>query len=215
MIKRIEKYSDLDERKLMDIYAESNYENTDYFFPDEKDKAVAVRQVEQGFCGFLKDEFYANEGNEYWILDENGIWVSALRLSLIENGLYYLEALETSPKCRKHGYATTLLGGVLEELKKQGPFRICDCISKRNTASLRVHEKCGFKIVSDEGFDYLQNESCDKDFGLEYRFEGCLGFAPYGDAGDSPSPPGSPALAASAANPPLEALLYAPFRIPN
>ena len=171
MLLRASNYSDLDERKLMDIYAESNYENTDYFFPDEKDKAVAVRQVEQGFCDFLRNEFYANEGNECWVLDEDGVWVSALRLSLIEKGLYYLEALETAPACRKHGYATILLEGVIEELKKEGSFRICDCISKKNAASLRVHEKCGFRIVSDEGFDYLQNEANAGYFGLEYSFE--------------------------------------------
>ena len=170
MILRIAKYSDIDERKLMDIYAESNYENTDYFFPDENDKAVAVRKVEKGFCDFLENEFYANEGNEYWVLDENGIWVSALRLNLIEKGLYYLEALETPPACRKHGYATTLLDGVIQTLKTEGPFRICDCVSKKNAASLRVHEKCGFRIVSEKGFDYLQNETDDRDYGLEYTY---------------------------------------------
>ena len=45
MLIRITEYGDLDERKLMDIYSESNYENTDYFFPEEPDKEKAVRQV--------------------------------------------------------------------------------------------------------------------------------------------------------------------------
>lgn len=170
MILKITRYCDLDERKLMDVYAESNYENTDYFFPEETDKAVAVRKVEEGFCGFLKDEFFSRDGNAYWVLEENGIWVCALRLNLIENGLYYLEALETKPDCRKQGYATKLMNDVIEKLKSEGSFRICDCISKKNIASIRTHEKCGFRIVSDKGFDYLRNEADDYDYGLEFSY---------------------------------------------
>ena len=170
MLLRISRFNDLDERKLMDIYSESNFENTDYFFPDMRDKKEAVRKVEEGFLGFLKGEFFSQSGSEYWVLESDGVWVSALRLSRIEKGLYYLEALETRPDCRRQGHAARLLDGVIDELKKAGPFRICDCISKRNTASIRTHEKCGFSIVSEAGYDYLLNESDDHDYGLEYRF---------------------------------------------
>lgn len=170
MLLRISRFDDLDERKLMDIYSESNFENTDYFFPDMRDKKEAVRRVEEGFLGFLKDEFFSQSGSEYWVLESDGVWVSALRLSRIEKGLYYLEALETRPDCRRQGHAARLLDGVIDELKKAGPFRICDCISKRNTASIKTHEKCGFSIVSEAGYDYLLNESDDHDYGLEYRF---------------------------------------------
>ena len=170
MLLRISRFDDLDERKLMDIYSESNFENTDYFFPEMRDKKEAVRKVEEGFLGFLKDEFFSQSGSEYWVLESDGVWVSALRLSRIEDGLYYLEALETRPDCRRQGHAARLLDGVIDELKKAGPFRICDCISKRNTASIRTHEKCGFSIVSEAGYDYLLNESDDHDYGLEYRF---------------------------------------------
>ena len=60
---------------------------------------------------------------------------------------------------------------VISVLKKNGPFKICDCVSKKNIASLETHKKCGFKIVSEKGFDYLQNEEDDRDYGLEYCFE--------------------------------------------
>ena len=170
MLLRISRFDDLDERKLMDIYSESNFENTDYFFPDLEDKKEAVRKVEEGFLGFLKDEFFSQSGSEYWVLESDGVWVSALRQSRIEDGLYYLEALETRPDCRRQGHAVHLLDGVIDELKKAGPFRICDCISKRNTASIKTHQKCGFSIVSEAGYDYLLNESDDHDYGLEYRF---------------------------------------------
>ena len=56
------------------------------------------------------------------------------------------------------------------DMKKEGPFRLCDCVSKKNLPSLKTHEKCGFRIVSEEGYDYLLEETDDRDFGLEYRY---------------------------------------------
>lgn len=67
--------------------------------------------------------------------------------------MFYVEALETQPENRKKGYASVLILGVIEELKKKGSFQIRDCVSRKNTASLRTHVKCGFKIVSEEGYD--------------------------------------------------------------
>ena len=60
MLLRITQYTDLDTRKLMDIYSESNFENTDYFFPEEPDKEKAVRQVEAGFLDFLQNDFFSS-----------------------------------------------------------------------------------------------------------------------------------------------------------
>ena len=170
MLLKIQNYCDLNERMLMDIYSESNFENTDYFFPDEENKELAVQNVETGFLNFLKNEFFLQNDAAYWILEENGVWYSALRTCKVLNGPYYLEALETRPDFRKEGYASLLLSSVLDVLRKDGPFRICDCVSKKNTASLKVHAKCGFQIVSENGYDYLQNEEDNHDFGLEYRY---------------------------------------------
>ncbi len=47
MLIEITEYQKMDERMLMDVYSESNYENTDYFYPDETDKDVAVQKVEE------------------------------------------------------------------------------------------------------------------------------------------------------------------------
>ena len=172
MLIKISNYRDLDPEKLMAVYAESNFENTDYFFPDETDKEAAVRKVEAGFLEFLQNEFFGQAEAAYWILEENGVWVSASRTCRVQDDLYYLEALETRPDQRKKGYGASLLAGVIETLKKDGPFRLCDCVGKKNTASLKTHEKCGFTIVSEAGYDYLQEETDDYDFGLEYRYSG-------------------------------------------
>ena len=172
MLLKITRYEDLDGRKLMDVYAESNFENTDYFFPDIKDKEEAVKKVEAGFVDYLKKEFFTQEGSAYWILEEDGVWVSALRTTRFRPDACYLEALETKPDCRKRGYAVRLLTEVLTVLKADGPFVMYDCVGKRNTASLKTHEKCGFQIVSEPGYDYLQEEPDEHTYGLEYRHEG-------------------------------------------
>ena len=172
MLIKITDYQKIDTRKLMDVYSESNYENTDYFFPDEADKEAAVQKVEAGFLDFLKNDFFSNAGAAYWILEIDGVYVSALRTCKIQAGLYYLEALETRPDYRRRGYGARLLSGVADSLRENGPFRLCSCVSKKNNASLKTHEKCGFHIVSDEGYDYLNGEADDRDFGLEYSYHG-------------------------------------------
>ena len=172
MIVEITEYFKVDTRKLMDVYSESNYENTDSFFPDEPDKEAAVQKVEAGFLDFLQNDFFDKADAAYWILEADGVYVSALRTCLIRQGLYYLEALETRPDLRRKGYGATLLSGVADSLKKDGPFRLCSCVGKKNAASLRTHEKCGFQIVSEEGYDFLHEEADDHDFGLEYCYNG-------------------------------------------
>ena len=171
MLLRFDRFSDLDPRKLMDIYAEGNLENTDYFYPEIKDKAEAVRKVEADFLKYLERDFFHTPGPSLWVLEAEGRWVSALRLNELKPGFYYLEALETRPDCRRRGYSSRLLTEVIETLKKQGPFQICDCVGKRNNASLRTHRKCGFQIVSEDGYDYLSQETSVFVHGLAYTYE--------------------------------------------
>ena len=170
MLHRFDRFSQLDAGKLMGVYAESNLENTDYFFPDIQDKDEAVRKVEEGLLSYLELDFFQSINPSYWILEESGQWVSALRLNELKPGFYYLEALETRPDARRKGCGARLLTEVLEALKAKGPFILCDCVGKRNEASLRTHMKCGFEIVSEEGYDYLNDEADSRVYGLRYQF---------------------------------------------
>lgn len=166
MIKIIQS-NDIDDNKLMSIYVESNFENTDYFYPEITDKVEAVKKVEHDFCDYIKTEFL-NGANSYYVWENGGIWVSALRLYYIKDNFYFLEALETSPNFRKKGYATQLLTAVINELKTKGTFKICVCVGKNNIASLNTYKKCGFKVVNENGYDYLQKEIDNRSYGLEY-----------------------------------------------
>lgn len=170
MLLKITHFEDIDGRRLMDIYAESNFENTDYFFPDEKDKKKAVKMVEEGFLDFLKNDYFTHPESAYCIYAENGVWISAARVFHALDDLYYLGGLETHPDFRRQGYAKRLISGIIDELKKCGSFRLYSSVGKRNTPSLRTHESCGFCIVSDVGHDYYYGDDDDREYGLEYAY---------------------------------------------
>ena len=89
----------------------------------------------------IKDAFYA-----VWI--ERNQYIAALRIEPYRDGML-LEALETSQKNRRQGYATKLLSAVLPVIKNIGYEKLYAHVSKEKAASLRVHEKCGFNIKSD------------------------------------------------------------------
>ena len=171
MLIRIDRLSGLDGRKLMDLYREGNLENAEYFYPEITDREAGIRMVEEEFLSYIREDFLKIEGNAYYILEADGVWVSALRLYRVKKGLYYIEALETHPDLRKRGYASMLLKLVTESLReKEDSFRVRDCVRKRNLPSIRTHLKSGFRIVSDEGFDLLTGETDPDDFSFEYEY---------------------------------------------
>lgn len=134
--------SQLDFRQLMDVYEEGNRENAREFFPDV-DENLQMLLAEQEFHQYLRECFFKTTGARYYIWEENRKYVSALRLEPYQDGLL-LEALETAPHCRKMGYATNLIRAVLLLTGKQ---KIYSHVSKRNKASLKTHEKCGFQRI--------------------------------------------------------------------
>ena len=164
-------FSRIDGRKLMDLYAESNMENADYFYPDMvADKAAARAKEEADFLAYIRDGFFKNEHDRYMVLAEDGLWVSALRLYALGAGEYYIEALETHPAFRRRGYGAALLRMVLARLGAEGPFRVRDCVNKKNIPSLRTHEKCGFTAADTMGHDLLDGSTDERCFTMEYRF---------------------------------------------
>ena len=143
MLHLAKKCRELNFAGLMEVYEQSNRENAAIFWPHQSENEQMMC-AEQAFFQYLHDDFFNTEGAYYAVWEENGKCVSALRLEPYGDGLL-LEALETRPDCRAKGYATMLLMAVLQQEKR----KIYSHISKKNAASLRTHEKCGFRKVLD------------------------------------------------------------------
>lgn len=119
--------------KLMEVYTESNAEK------------AGLLQAEQDFYQYLRDCFFTTPGAVYAVWQEQGTYVSALRLEPYKDGLL-LAALETAPEHRRRGFACKLIRAVLTEFAEK---KIYSHVNKRNLPSLAVHEKCGFQKISD------------------------------------------------------------------
>lgn len=137
------KLAELDFARLMELYIEDNRENAAEFYP-HLPEGQRLLQAEQSFRRYLEEVFFAGPGAVYAVWEEEGLYISALRLEPYEDGLL-LEALETAPDFRRKGYAEKLIRAVQAAF----PRRIYSHVRKRNAASLAVHEKCGFSQVLD------------------------------------------------------------------
>ena len=144
MLHIAKKMKGLDFASLMEVYEESNRENGEELWP-ELPEGLQILRAEQAFHQYLRECFFVTPEAVYCIWQENGRYVSALRLEPYQDGLL-LEALETAPDFRHRGYACCLLEAVLQQF---GDQKIYSHVSKRNTASLRTHEKCGFRRMAD------------------------------------------------------------------
>ena len=135
---------DLSFSKLMGVYIEGNLENAEEFYPDLPE-GQKLMQAEQDFYQYLNEVFFRTSGAVYAIWEEQGAYVSVLRLEPYRDGRL-LEALETAPSRRRQGYGVQLIKAVQEQFSNQ---RIYSHVGKKNVASLRVHEKCGFRRISE------------------------------------------------------------------
>lgn len=130
--------------KLMEVYSESNLENGRDLWPNETEGRL-LALAEQEFYNYLQQVFFRTSGAQYLIWEADGCYVSALRLEPYRDGLL-LEALETAPQHRGKGYAAALMQAALESA---GSMKVYSHVGKKNAASLRVHEKCGFMRISE------------------------------------------------------------------
>ena len=143
MLKLATKMEQLKFSCLMEVYVEGNLENGAHFHPEASEQ-LQLMQAEQSFYTYLTQSFFRTPGAVYAIWEEQGSYISALRLEPYEDGLL-LEALETAPAYRRKGYAEKLIRSVQERF----PQKIYSHVSKQNRASLKVHQKCGFHQVLD------------------------------------------------------------------
>ena len=157
----------MDKQKLMTVYEESNRENAEDMFPEDSPEN-AIKKVHEGFSQFL-DEFLVAPVNSYCVWEEQGEYISALRLTKLTD-FYYMEALETAPEHRRKGYAGKLMNAVISHLDKDGKPVIRSSVSKKNEASLTFHKKCGFIIDQPQAVQYFADPPIvnPHEFGMLY-----------------------------------------------
>jgi RimJ/RimL family protein N-acetyltransferase len=130
---------------LMEVYEEGNRENGRDQYP-RLSGPEQILAAERDFYQYL-ELFFSTGGSRYLIWELDGCYVSALRLEPYQDGLL-LEGLETRPSERRKGFATKLINAVIENLD-DCELPVYSHISKWNEASIRTHEKCGFKRILD------------------------------------------------------------------
>jgi len=148
MLRLFYQIKDLNFGKLMTLYCESNSLNAQEQYR-ELDTNTAILRVEEGFYRYLQEDFFRVPDAVYAVWEENGVYITALRLEPYQDGLL-LEALETHPEYRNKGFAKRLIQEVLRNLEKQGCTVVYSHISKQNIASLKADLSCGVQRVSEQ-----------------------------------------------------------------
>ena len=129
MLKLIYALSELDSEQLLGIYKEHNWDEWD-------------------FLSYLREDFFRQPDAVYAVWVEDAVYKSAVRLERNRDGVL-LHSLETAPGERRKGYAYKLLVSFLDALRAGGWKTVYSHIEKSNRASLELHKKCGFEIISD------------------------------------------------------------------
>lgn len=152
--------------KLMEVYREANRENGALLAPEETEERQ-LQLAEEDFYAYLHDCFFGKPHASYYIWEEAGSYVSALRLEPYRDGLL-LEALETAPGKRRQGYAVRLMDAVLFTLSEQGSVCVYSHVSKKNIPSLKTHQHCGFQIISNYAA-YIDGSVNHRAYTLQYK----------------------------------------------
>ena len=83
MLRKLTELSPEDGVRLMAVYRESNSENAAWFAPDAPTPEEGLRRTEAGFLAWLREDFLSKKENTLWVWEEDGIFLSALRLIMI------------------------------------------------------------------------------------------------------------------------------------
>lgn len=166
MVKQIRSLGQLKFGQLMAVYEEGNVENGQENYP-QMTVAEQLMAAEQDFYQYLK-LFFAESESYYMVYEHNGQYASALRLEPYKDGLL-LEALETKPELRRKGFAENLIRETLLALPREISV-VYSHVSKTNTASIKIHEKCGFQKLLNYAV-YIDGSVNERAFTYIYRIE--------------------------------------------
>ena len=168
MLKIIHSMKHLRFSELIQVYHETNICNGKEFYPNLTE-LEQIRNAEDDFYQYLQSVFFKQDDSYYAVWEEEGCYLSALRIEPYSDGLL-LCGLETIPTVRHRGYASSLILAVQTYLQQQGSGRIYSHISKRNIPSLAVHKKYGFQIVKDHAV-YSDGSVAYNSYTMLYEYE--------------------------------------------
>ena len=159
MVKIVTKLTQLRYSDLMAVYEQSNRACAaqHYGALDANDGLI---RAEQELYAYLGEIFFERSGAFVGIWEENGEYVSAVRMEPYLDGLL-LNGLETAPEHRNKGYAQRLVAAVLQDVR----LPVYSHVHKENGPSLRVHRACGFSVVG-QGAIYLDGTQTDESLTL-------------------------------------------------
>ena len=100
--------------------------------------------AENDLYHYLRDVFFGQSKGVYYICEEQGVYLSALRLEGYEDGLL-LNALVTDEDHRNKGYASV----IFEEIRHSVSASVYSHIHRKNAASIGLHCKFGFEKHKD------------------------------------------------------------------
>lgn len=154
MVKIVTKLTQLRYSDLMAVYEQSNRACAaqHYRALDANDGLI---RAEQELYAYLGEIFFDRTGAFMGIWEENGEYVSAVRMEPYLDGLL-LNGLETAPEHRNKGYAQRLVAAVLQDVR----LPVYSHVHKENGPSLRVHRACGFKRICEQA-TYLDGTVTD------------------------------------------------------
>ena len=154
MVRIVRKAEQLDYWQTMLVYEESNRIAAMKF--GNRDRNEALIMAEQEFYAYLMDVFFETPGAFIAMWEDVGRIVSIVRVEPFEDGML-VAGLETAAEYRGRGCASALLRDVVAQLD----CPIYSHVHKQNAGSLRVHDKCGFKIIDDSCILLNGVKSCE------------------------------------------------------
>jgi len=165
MLKVFEHCDDIDFRQLMDVYEQWNsaYGKDKY---SKQSENLQILYAQQDFYDFLVS-FFAVDNAKYFIWAPLGRYAAALRVEPYKEGLL-VEALETRPDARRKGYATDLMNATMSYLRSGCHLKVFSHVKKDNEASLLVHYRCGFHILSESAV-YIDGSRHNDAYTLVYN----------------------------------------------
>lgn len=152
MVKIITRYDQLNMRQYLDVMEDSIHADAEIIWFHRPIES-AILCEEQSVRSYLLNHFFGKEDCVCLVWEEDGVYVSALRMEPFRDGLI-LTALETKPDCRRRGYAQKLVQSAMEYAAGR---KVYAHISKKNKASLALHKKAGFQKILDHAV-YLDGD---------------------------------------------------------